>query len=168
MNILALGVLKRQLLRSGHVGTSATLVSGTHNRRRKASSFVTGATDVPLLEHTFPKFFAERLLPEHSSVTALVSTHEPARVHGGPVHSSKSPSSYLSWSFEDLDRHVYALAKGMLKLGVKKGDRVGVVMGNNRCISMRECETPAYPFGSSVHTPRCNGHALESERSSSL
>ena len=116
----------------------------THNstRNRKGSSFVRGATDVPLLEYTFPRFFAERLLPEYSSGTALISTHEPAGAHGGPVRSYGAPSPYLSWSFEDLDLHIYALAKGMLKLGVRKGDRVGVVMGNIRCIYQRcECET---------------------------
>ena len=31
---------------------------------------------------------------------------------------------------------VLALSRGLLSLGVKKGDRVGVVMGNNRCASM--------------------------------
>jgi hypothetical protein len=156
MNSLVLSVFKRRPLGLSHVRTGSTLVFGGHNCHREASSFVRGAIDVPLLEHTFPRFFTERLLPEHSSGTALISTHEPARPHGGPVLSSKAPSSYLSWSFEDLDRHVCALSKGMLKLGVKKGDRVGVVMGNNRCISTRQFEASAQPFiVSLVHQRLC-------------
>lgn len=40
---------------------------------------------------------------------------------------------YLAWDYEEFDRNVMALARGLVGLGVKKGDRVGVVMGNNRC-----------------------------------
>lgn len=101
-------------------------------RCRRASSFVRGSEEVPLFNHTFPKFFNERLLSKHSAAAALISVHEPAGVHGGPMLTRTSTASYLRWSFEDLDRHVSALARGLLKLGVKSGDRVGVVMGNNR------------------------------------
>lgn len=92
-----------------------------------------GSTEVPLLEETFPEFFAQRLLPDHSENIALVSTHESPAAHGGPRMSSASASApYLTWTFDDMDRHVAALARGMLRLGVKKGDRVGVVLGNCR------------------------------------
>lgn len=104
----------------------------TTRTRRTASSFVRGSTEEPLLEQTFPEFFAQKLLPRYSSSTALISTHEHPRAHGGPLLASRSDASYLTWTFEDLDRHVAALSRGLLKLGVKKGDRVGVVMGNNR------------------------------------
>lgn len=41
-------------------------------------------------------------------------------------------SSHLAWSFAEFDRHINALARGLLRMGVQKGDRVGVLMGNNR------------------------------------
>jgi fatty-acyl-CoA synthase len=50
-----------------------------------------------------------------------VSRHEPV---GG--------SGYLKWSYEELWERANDLARGLLGLGVTKGSRVGVVMGNNR------------------------------------
>lgn len=100
---------------------------------RSVSSFIRGPTDVPLLEHTFPQFFERELLPQHSEKTALISIHEPAHVHGSTTQFRQTSSTaHLNWSFEELDRHVASLARGLVKLGVKRGDRVGVVMGNNR------------------------------------
>jgi non-ribosomal peptide synthetase component E (peptide arylation enzyme) len=42
---------------------------------------------------------------------------------------------HLAWDFSEFDRHISALARGLVGLGVKKGDRVGVVMGNTRYLS---------------------------------
>ncbi|KAF8320410.1 acyl-CoA synthetase [Clavulina sp. PMI_390] len=100
------------------------------SRLRTVSSFVRGSTTPPLLEHTFPQFYKDRLLPDFSNATALISTHEPRQPYGGPLRPL-TEKPYLSWTFEELDRHVAALARGLVKLGVQKGDRVGVVMGNN-------------------------------------
>jgi fatty-acyl-CoA synthase len=50
-----------------------------------------------------------------------VSRHEPV---GG--------SGYLKWSYEELWERANDLSRGLLGLGVTKGSRVGVVMGNNR------------------------------------
>lgn len=102
------------------------------NRSRAKSSFVQGTTDVPLLEHTFPEFFERELLARYAERLALVSMHEPRNIHNHPRPPARWESSqYLRWSFEDLDSHVAALSRGLVKLGVQRGDRVGVVMGNN-------------------------------------
>lgn len=52
---------------------------------------------------------------------------------GGPPSRLIGDARYLRWDFAEFDRHIQALARGLLGLGVKKGDRVGVIMGNNRC-----------------------------------
>jgi acyl-CoA synthetase (AMP-forming)/AMP-acid ligase II len=44
-------------------------------------------------------------------------------------------SGKLAWDFEELDRHVHALSAGLLDMGVKKGDRVAVIMGNCRFVA---------------------------------
>ena len=67
---------------------------------------------------------------------------ERARAHGGPISynlGGRGDKGYnltggggLAWDYEELGRHVDALAGGLLDMGVKKGDRVGVIMGNTR------------------------------------
>jgi acyl-coenzyme A synthetase/AMP-(fatty) acid ligase len=39
---------------------------------------------------------------------------------------------HLRWTFEELEVHAAALARGLSSMGVKKGDRVAVIMGNTR------------------------------------
>lgn len=71
-------------------------------------SIAVGDTSSPLLEITIGEAVAEaaRRWPE---MLALVSLHEGVR-----------------WSFAELDRRVSQLAAGLLKLGLKPGDRVAV------------------------------------------
>lgn len=44
--------------------------------------------------------------------------------------------SHLAWDFGEFDSHIRALARGLLSMGVRKGDRVGVIMGNNRRVDL--------------------------------
>lgn len=44
-------------------------------------------------------------------------------------------SDCLAWDFDEFNIHISALARGLVGLGVAKGDRVGVVMGNNRYVN---------------------------------
>lgn len=100
-----------------------------------STSFVRGPTKQnALLTQTFPKFYEERIMPEFSSTLALVSTHETPNPHNAPRSTLSESNKYLRWSFEDMHRHASALARGMVQMGVRKGDRVGVVMGNTRCV----------------------------------
>lgn len=39
---------------------------------------------------------------------------------------------HLAWDFDEFDKHIRALARGLVAMGVRKGDRVAVLMGNNR------------------------------------
>lgn len=97
-------------------------------------SSVTGPTDPPLSTKTLPQYFAEDVLARHASRPALICRKEAARAHAGPPARNFKDVPYLAWDFSEFDRHIRALAKGLLVLGVKKGDRVGVIMGNNRCV----------------------------------
>lgn len=49
--------------------------------------------------------------------------------------------SHLAWTFTEMDEHVMALARGLIAMGVTKGDRVGVIMGNNSAYAMLQWAT---------------------------
>ncbi|KAH9077898.1 acetyl-CoA synthetase-like protein [Lactarius deliciosus] len=67
---------------------------------------------------------------------ALICLQERPRAHGGPLPSSKGGEGHLAWDFNEFDNHINALARGLIGLGVKKGDRVGVIMGNTSTYAM--------------------------------
>jgi acyl-CoA synthetase (AMP-forming)/AMP-acid ligase II len=92
---------------------------------------VAGPLTPPLDERTLPAFFATQLLPHHAARPALIARAERPRPFGGP-RGAHDAHPHLRWSFAELDAHVAALGRGLLRMGVRKGDRVGVVMGNNR------------------------------------
>ena len=76
-------------------------------------SHVRGSSDTPLIEDTIGVFFdqaCERL----SEREALVVRHQGIR-----------------WSFQELRQQVDGLAAGLLALGLKRGDRVGIWSPNN-------------------------------------
>jgi hypothetical protein len=104
-------------------------------------SFVQGPSTPPLSSQTLPEFFYNQILPSYGERPALISLHEPPRVHGGPpplsssLHMRSTSRNYLEWNYGEFDRQIQALAKGLIGLGVKKGERVGVIMGNSRFVS---------------------------------
>ena len=95
-----------------------------------------GPTEPPLLTTTFPEYFEKNILGKYASRPALISRQEKPRAHGGPRSYNLGRTSLLAWDFEELDRHVLALAAGLVDLGVNKGDRVAVVMGNCRYVPL--------------------------------
>lgn len=102
-------------------------------RNLLTTSYVEGPTEPPLLATTFPEYFAKNILAKHASRPALISRQEKPRAHGGPSSYNMNQTGQLAWDFEELDRHVMALTAGLVDLGVNKGDRVAVIMGNCRC-----------------------------------
>lgn len=97
-----------------------------HRTFRRGLSFVQGSSEPPLVEATFSQFYENVLLQKYASRPALVSVHEPQSFE------SSDSSPHLRWSYEEMWKHVNALSRGLIGLGVKKGDRVAVLMGNNR------------------------------------
>ncbi|TFY79539.1 hypothetical protein EWM64_g4473 [Hericium alpestre] len=105
-------------------------------RRYLTLSAVEGAKYPPLEDRTFPAYFAQVILAKHSERPALLSPREPPRAHGGPGSRNLGVEGHLAWDFDEFDRHIQALARGLVDLGVKKGDRVAVLMGNNSVYAM--------------------------------
>ena len=98
-------------------------------------SCVQGPLEPPLSTKTLSQYFETEILDKYHARPALICRKEAARAHGGPpTHNLGRESSYLAWSFEEFDRHINALARGLLSMGVQPGDRVGVIMGNNRYV----------------------------------
>ena len=107
-----------------------------HFNRRLTKSSVQGPLEPPLSTKSLTQYFETEVLDKHHARPALICRKEAARAHGGPpTHNLGRMSSYLAWSYEEFDRHINALARGLLSIGVKPGDRVGVIMGNNRYVS---------------------------------
>lgn len=114
----------------------ATLFQHVHFKRRLTKSSVQGPLEPPLSTKTLAQYFETEVLDKYHARPALICRKEAARAHGGPpTHNLGRVSSYLAWSYEEFDRHINALARGLLSIGVQPGDRVGVIMGNNRYVS---------------------------------
>jgi acyl-CoA synthetase (AMP-forming)/AMP-acid ligase II len=127
---------------SPRIALSDPLFQYTHLKRLLTKSSVEGPLEPPLSTKTLPQYFDE-ILDKYHARPALICRQEAARAHGGPpTHNLGKESSYLAWNFEEFDRHINALARGLLSMGVQTGDRVGVIMGNNRYVPAIDlCET---------------------------
>jgi acyl-CoA synthetase (AMP-forming)/AMP-acid ligase II len=106
----------------------------THLRRYLTQSAVQGPLDPPLSYKTLPQFFRTEIVETHGERPALICRKEARGSHGGPSSRNLGVSTHLAWDFHEFDTHINALARGLLVMGVQKGDRVGVIMGNNRCV----------------------------------
>ena len=105
--------------------------NGKHVRTLLTTSFAHGPTEVsplsffpfpihnanlpqpPLLDLTIPQHFAQ-IVSQHGDRDAVVSRAQNSRL-----------------TYEELDKRSCSIAKTLQELGVKKGDRVAVSLGNN-------------------------------------
>ncbi|KAF2139178.1 uncharacterized protein K452DRAFT_352814 [Aplosporella prunicola CBS 121167] len=76
-------------------------------------AFASGPTQPPLLEQTVDKHFAS-IVSQHGDRPAVISRHQRTTL-----------------SYDALDRKSNSLARGMQSIGVKKGDRIAVCLGDN-------------------------------------
>jgi acyl-CoA synthetase (AMP-forming)/AMP-acid ligase II len=95
-------------------------------------SSVEGPLNPPLLTSTLSDYFAREIVAKQGTRPALICRNEMPRAHGGPLSPNLGVMTHLAWDFDEFHRHINAVARGLLTMGVKKGDRVGVMMGNNR------------------------------------
>ncbi|KAL4068580.1 hypothetical protein V8B97DRAFT_1873108 [Scleroderma yunnanense] len=86
-------------------------------------SSVEGPRYPPLEYRTLPIYFRQDIVKR-------------PRTHGGPPSGNMNVRSHLAWDFHEFNRHIHATARGLIALGVKKGDRVGVIMGNNSAYAL--------------------------------
>ncbi|KAJ5908134.1 hypothetical protein N7495_000816 [Penicillium taxi] len=76
-------------------------------------SYNRGPSNPPLIESTVGQHFA-KIVADHGDRTAVISRHQNDRI-----------------SYASLDARSNALARGLESVGVRKGDRVGVMLGNS-------------------------------------
>ncbi|KAJ7637134.1 hypothetical protein FB45DRAFT_789374 [Roridomyces roridus] len=107
-----------------------------HSRGLLTLSAVQGPLEPPLVTSTLSEYFRTEILQKHAGRPALVCRTESPTAHGGPAPRTLGTGSHLAWDYEEFDRHINALSRGLLRMGVRKGDRVGVLMGNNSSYAM--------------------------------
>lgn len=95
-------------------------------------SSVEGPLNPPLSTSTLSDYFAREIVAKQGTRPALICRNEMPRAHGGPLSPNLGVTTHLAWDFDEFHRHINAVARGLLTMGVKKGDRVGVMMGNSR------------------------------------
>ncbi|KAL8772746.1 MAG: hypothetical protein Q9209_002091 [Squamulea sp. 1 TL-2023] len=90
-----------------------TIIVPRQRRQLLTKSYSQGPSTPPLLEQTIGQHFAS-IVTQFGDRTAVVSKHQQTRL-----------------TYDALDRKSNALARGLRKTGVNKGDRVVVSLGNN-------------------------------------
>ncbi|KAG6916418.1 hypothetical protein DXG01_006822 [Tephrocybe rancida] len=111
-------------------------VANYRARRWLTKSYVEGPLHPPLETRTLGDYFTSVVLHDFASRPALICRSELPRAHHGPRSRNMDVTTHLAWDYAEFDRHINALARGLLGMGVRKGDRVGVVMGNNSSYAM--------------------------------
>lgn len=72
---------------------------------------------------------------------ALVSRHEAPDIHSFSYEGGKNEGDCLRWSYAEMADQVDALARGLLKMGLSKGDRVGAYLGNGSTYALLQWAT---------------------------
>ncbi|KZV72076.1 acetyl-CoA synthetase-like protein [Peniophora sp. CONT] len=122
-------------------------------------SVTQGPVTPPLDTRTLPDFW-DANVATRGHRPALICPSEPAHPHGGPLLPDSAGTKHLSWSYGAFNEHIRALAAGLVALGVKKGDRVGVVMGNNSAYATLQWATASIGAILVTFNPAYRGHEL--------
>ncbi|KAI6104309.1 acetyl-CoA synthetase-like protein [Pisolithus sp. B1] len=133
---MAMAFLRRTKIPLRFTGSTTGKSVPRRARWLVTQSYVEGPVNPPLEYRTLPVYFREEIVGKHAERRALISRQECPRTHGGPPSQNMGVRTHLSWDFQEFGRHIDATARGLTSLGVKKGDRVGVVMGNNSAYAL--------------------------------
>lgn len=105
--------------------------NGHFCRRRCLSlSSIEGPSYPPLVNSTLNEYFVRNVLAKYPHRPALYCREELPGSNGGTRSQNLSTSSHLAWDFSELDTNVTAATRGLLRMGVQKGDKVGVIIPN--------------------------------------
>jgi acyl-CoA synthetase (AMP-forming)/AMP-acid ligase II len=80
---------------------------------------------------------------DHADRPALIVRHEPSNQHdlGSSLSSTASSEECIRWTYTQMNDHIRQLVAGMKKIGIKKGDRVAVLMMNNSAMACLQIAT---------------------------
>ncbi|KAJ6021992.1 hypothetical protein N7540_007496 [Penicillium herquei] len=92
-------------------------------------SYARGPSQPPLIESTVGDHFSQ-IVAQHGDRTAVISKHQNDRI-----------------TYSSLDIRSNALARGFESVGVKKGDRVGVMLGNSMEFAIVSFDSSIYTIG---------------------
>ncbi|KAF7972149.1 hypothetical protein HWV62_18794 [Athelia sp. TMB] len=92
--------------------------------RHISLSYVEGPTQPALVTSTLGDYFSQNVLEKYPRQPALICRGELPGSSGGPLGRNLGLSSHLAWDYEEFDLNITATTRGLLRMGVKKGDRV--------------------------------------------
>lgn len=119
-----------QLSKVTHRSVTLKLRAHAFLTRSLSLSFVQGPSHPPLVNDTLGNYFAKNVVEKFPHRPALICREELPGSNGGTRHQNLGVSSHLAWDFAEFDTNINAVTRGLLRMGVKKGDRVGVIMPN--------------------------------------
>lgn len=93
-------------------------------------SSVEGPSHPPLINSTLGDYFSKNVIEKYPHRPALICRGELPGSNGGPRSRNLGVSSHLAWDYEEFDLNITAVTRGLLRIGVQKGDRVGIIMPN--------------------------------------
>lgn len=64
-------------------------------------------------------------MAKYADLPALISKHEPASQHG---KGGSGSNDCVRWTYGAMNEHIKSLVAGLHQLGIRKGDRVAVLM----------------------------------------
>lgn len=89
------------------------------------------------------------MVEKYPTSPALISSWEKWDVHshefaGGAVE--ETGGKCIRWTFAEMDKEVDRLARGLLAMGLRKGDRVAVYLGNGSSYALLQWATAKVRF----------------------
>ncbi|KZP15937.1 acyl-CoA synthetase [Athelia psychrophila] len=98
--------------------------------RSLSLSSVEGPSYPPLINSTLGDYFSKNVVEKYPHRPALICRGELPGSNGGPRSRNLGVSSHLAWDYEEFDLNITAVTRGLLRMGVQKGDRVGAIVPN--------------------------------------
>lgn len=86
--------------------------------------------------------YFDHIVRRYPSSPALIVRHEAPDIHS-PTYAGGAliNEECLRWNYSQFSAHADALARGLLRSGLKKGDRIGAVLGNSSAYCLLQLAT---------------------------